>query len=240
MSHTRIADLGWTPSYVQQAKMTFPTDYKIKKSRARPDEAGLRSYFPMQEEKDNRVYGAAGCSRCVATCPQCGASWVEWMKLSVHSFPRFLRTLNGDGWSAGTGEELPLVSRCRWWMSSATPDSDEPEEVVYGEYIDPAGRHHRSRVRRCYATTIGRQFAEGSSPATHHAANVYLQVVARNSVHNTLFVRASEAAPERRLRAAHRLPVGPRATESRHIGTANSLLMSLINDPDITCCSNAT
>ena len=27
----RVADLGWTPSYVQEA-MTFPTDYKIKKS----------------------------------------------------------------------------------------------------------------------------------------------------------------------------------------------------------------
>ena len=24
----RVADLGWTPSYVQEA-MTFPTDYKI-------------------------------------------------------------------------------------------------------------------------------------------------------------------------------------------------------------------
>ena len=26
----RVADLGWTPSYVQEA-MTFPTDYKISK-----------------------------------------------------------------------------------------------------------------------------------------------------------------------------------------------------------------
>ena len=27
----RIADLGWQPSYVQEA-MTFPTDYKISKA----------------------------------------------------------------------------------------------------------------------------------------------------------------------------------------------------------------
>ena len=53
----RIADLGWTPSYVQEA-MTFPTDYKIKKSPRDPMKQVLRSYFPMQEEKDNRVYGA--------------------------------------------------------------------------------------------------------------------------------------------------------------------------------------
>src|ERR1700676_2604086 len=53
----RVADLGWTPSYVQEA-MTFPTDYKIKKAPRDPMKQVLRSYFPMQEEKDNRVYGA--------------------------------------------------------------------------------------------------------------------------------------------------------------------------------------
>ena len=53
----RIADLGWTPSYVQEA-MTFPTDYKIGKAPRDPMKQVLRSYFPMQEEKDNRVYGA--------------------------------------------------------------------------------------------------------------------------------------------------------------------------------------
>ncbi len=42
----RIADLGWTPSYVQEA-MTFPTDYKIKKAPRDPMKQVLRSYFPM-------------------------------------------------------------------------------------------------------------------------------------------------------------------------------------------------
>jgi propane monooxygenase large subunit len=58
---SRVADLGWTPSYVQEA-MTFPTDYKISKTPRDPMRQVLRSYFPMQEEKDNRVYGAATCS----------------------------------------------------------------------------------------------------------------------------------------------------------------------------------
>ena len=55
----RVADLGWTPSYVQEA-MTFPTDYKISKTPRDPMKQVLRSYFPMQEEKDNRVYGGCG------------------------------------------------------------------------------------------------------------------------------------------------------------------------------------
>ena len=53
----KIADLGWNPSYVQEA-MTHPTDYKIAKAPRDPMKQVLRSYFTMQEEKDNRVYGA--------------------------------------------------------------------------------------------------------------------------------------------------------------------------------------
>ena len=53
----KISDLGWNPTYVQEA-MTFPTDYKITKAPRDPMKQVLRSYFPMQEEKDNRVYGA--------------------------------------------------------------------------------------------------------------------------------------------------------------------------------------
>src|SRR6201992_2204822 len=45
----RVADLGWTPSYVQDA-MTFPTDYKISKTPRDPMKQVLRSYFPMQGE----------------------------------------------------------------------------------------------------------------------------------------------------------------------------------------------
>mgnify|MGYP000374394878 CR=1 FL=1 len=53
----KISDLGWNPSYVQEAS-TFPTDYKITKAPRDPMKQVLRSYFPMEEEKDNRVYGA--------------------------------------------------------------------------------------------------------------------------------------------------------------------------------------
>src|SRR5258708_12360049 len=52
---SRVADLGWTPSYVQEA-MTFPTDYKISKTPRDPMRQVLRSYFPMREEKANPVY----------------------------------------------------------------------------------------------------------------------------------------------------------------------------------------
>src|SRR6201996_3059980 len=82
----RVADLGWTPSYVQEA-MTFPTDYKIKKSPRDPMKQVLRSYFPMQEEKDNRVYGALDAALRGDMFRNVEPRWVEWMKLFLAIIP---------------------------------------------------------------------------------------------------------------------------------------------------------
>jgi propane monooxygenase large subunit len=75
---SRVADLGWTPSYVQEA-MTFPTDYKISKTPRDPMKQVLRSYFPMQEEKDNRVYGALDAALRGDMFRNVEPRWVEWM-----------------------------------------------------------------------------------------------------------------------------------------------------------------
>ena len=74
----KISDLGWNPTYVQEA-MTFPTDYKITKAPRDPMKQVLRSYFPMQEEKDNRVYGALDAALRGDMFRNVEPRWVEWM-----------------------------------------------------------------------------------------------------------------------------------------------------------------
>src|ERR1700681_336330 len=83
---TRVADLGWTPSYVQEA-MTFPTDYKISRAPKDPMKQVLRSYFPMQEEKDNRVYGALDAGLRGDMFRDVQPRWIEWMKLFLGIIP---------------------------------------------------------------------------------------------------------------------------------------------------------
>src|SRR3984893_4383737 len=78
----RIADLGWQPSYVQEA-MKFPTDYKISKAPRDPMKQVLRSYFPMQEEKDNRVYGALDAALRGDMFRNVESRWVEGMELCL-------------------------------------------------------------------------------------------------------------------------------------------------------------
>src|SRR5260370_8312114 len=83
---SRVADLGWTQSYVQEA-MTFPTDYKISKTPRDPMRQVLRSYFPMQEEKDNRVYGALDAALRGDMFRDVDPRWVEWSKLFFAIIP---------------------------------------------------------------------------------------------------------------------------------------------------------
>src|ERR1044072_9005763 len=82
----KIADLGWNPSYVQEA-MTFPTDYKIAKAPKDPMKQVLRSYFPMQEEKDNRVYGALDAALRGDMFRNVEPRWVEWVKMFMAIIP---------------------------------------------------------------------------------------------------------------------------------------------------------
>ena len=105
----RVADLGWTPSYVQEA-MTFPTDYKISKTPRDPMKQVLRSYFPMQEEKDNRVYGALDAALRGDMFRNVEPRWVEWMKLFLAIIP-FPEISAARSMAMVARIQMPLVSK---------------------------------------------------------------------------------------------------------------------------------
>jgi propane monooxygenase large subunit len=57
-AHQKIQELSWEPQYHQPVSH-YGTDYTFRKAQKKdPLKQVLRSYFPMQEEKDHRVYGA--------------------------------------------------------------------------------------------------------------------------------------------------------------------------------------
>ena len=232
----RVADLGWTPSYVQEA-MTFPTDYKISKTPRDPMKQVLRSYFPMQEEKDNRVYGALDAALRGDMFRNVEPRWVEWMKLflAIIPFPEISAARSmamvgrlAPGEELRTGFTMQMVDEFRhstiqmnlkkWYMEN---------------YIDPAGFDiTEAAFGKCYATTIGRQFAEGFLTGDAiTAANVYLTVVAETAFTNTLFVAMPSEAARNGDYALPTVFLSVQSDESRHIGNGHSMLMAMINDP---------
>ena len=155
----RIADLGWQPSYVQEA-MTFPTDYKIGKAPRDPMKQVLRSYFPMQEEKDNRVYGALDAALRGDMFRNTQPRWVEWMKLflAIIPFPEISAARSmamvarlAPGEELRTGFTMQMVDEFRHSTIQMNL-----KKLYMENYIDPAGFDiTESAFGKCSATTIG-------------------------------------------------------------------------------------
>src|ERR1017187_5705153 len=62
-AHQKIQELSWEPLYHEPVSQ-YGTDYTFQKADKKdPLKQVLRSYFPMQEEKDHRVYGAQDGAR---------------------------------------------------------------------------------------------------------------------------------------------------------------------------------
>src|ERR1700693_5151271 len=233
----RVADLGWTPSYVQEA-MTFPTDYKISRVPRDPMKQVLRSYFPMQEEKDNRVYGALDAALRGDMFRNVEPRWIEWMKLflAIIPFPEISAARSmamvgrlSPGEELRTGFTMQMVDELRhstiqmnlkkWYMEN---------------YIDPAGFDiTEAAFGKCYASTIGRQFAEGFLTGDAiTAASIYLTVVAETAFTNTLFVAMPSEAARNGDYALPTVFLSVQSDESRHIGNGHSMLMAMLNNPD--------
>jgi propane monooxygenase large subunit len=175
----RVSDLGWTPSYVQEA-MTFPTDYKISKVPRDPMKQVLRSYFPMQEEKDNRVYGALDAALRGDMFRNVEPRWIEWMKLFLAIIP------------------FPEISAAR---SMAMVGRLSPgEELRTGFTMQMVDELRHSTIQM----NLKKWYME------NHRREHLSDSCRRNCLHQHALRRdAVGGRPQRRLRAADRVLVGP-------------------------------
>ena len=233
----RIADLGWAPSYFEEV-LKYPTDYKVEKAPKDPMKQVLRSYFPMQEEKDNRVYGALDAALRGDMFRNVQPRWIEWQKLflAIIPFPEIsaarsmaIQSQIAPGEDLRTGYTMQMIDEFRhstiqmnlkkWYMEN---------------YVDPAGFDiTEAAFGKCYATTIGRQFGEGFITGDAvTSTNIYLQVVAETAFTNTLFVAMPSEAARNGDYALPTVFLSVQSDESRHIGNGHSFLMSIVKEPE--------
>jgi propane 2-monooxygenase large subunit len=233
----RVSDLGWTPTYVQEL-VKYPTDYVLNKIPKDPMRQVLRSYFPMQEEKDNRVFGALDAGLRGDMFRNVEPRWIEWMKLflaiipfpeisAARSMAMLSHVVPGDNLQTGFATQMIdelrhstiQMNLKKWYMEN---------------YVDPAGFDITEMAfGKCYATTIGRQFAEGFITGDAiTAANIYLTVVAETAYTNTLFVAMPSEAARNGDYALPTVFLSVQSDESRHIGNGHAILMSILDNPD--------
>src|SRR3979411_2911787 len=192
-AHKKIQELSWTPTFAAPAKK-YRTDYTFDKAPQKdPLRQILRSYFPMQEEKDHRVSGAEDGAIRGNMFRQVQERWMEWQKLflSIIPFPE-ISAARAMPLTINTVPNPELHNRLAIQMIDEVRRSTiqmNLKRLYMNHYIDPAGFDITEKAfSNCYAGTIGRQFGEGFITGDAiTAANVYLTIGAETGVTNTRF-----------------------------------------------------
>ena len=235
-AHAKITELSWEPTFATPATR-FGTDYTFEKAPKKdPLKQIMRSYFPMEEEKDNRVYGAMDGAIRGNMFRQVQQRWLEWQKLflSIIPFPEI---------SAARAMPMAIdaVPNPEIHNGLAVQMIDEVrhstiqmnlKKLYMNNYIDPAGFDITEKAfANNYAGTIGRQFGEGFITGDAiTAANIYLTVVAETAFTNTLFVAMPDEAA---ANGDYLLPTvfhSVQSDESRHISNGYSILLMALAD----------
>ncbi len=235
-AHAKITELSWEPTFATPATR-FGTDYTFEKAPKKdPLKQIMRSYFPMEEEKDNRVYGAMDGAIRGNMFRQVQQRWLEWQKLflSIIPFPEI---------SAARAMPMAIdaVPNPEIHNGLAVQMIDEVrhstiqmnlKKLYMNNYIDPAGFDMTEKAfANNYAGTIGRQFGEGFITGDAiTAANIYLTVVAETAFTNTLFVAMPDEAA---ANGDYLLPTvfhSVQSDESRHISNGYSILLMALAD----------
>ena len=235
-AHAKIQELSWEPTFIEPVDK-YPTDYTFEKAPKKdPLKQVLRSYFPMEEEKDNRVFGAMDGAIRGNMFRQVQERWMEWQKLflSIIPFPEI---------SAARAMPLAInaVPNPEIHNGLAIQMIDEVrhstiqmnlKRLYMNHYIDPAGFDLTEKgFANCYAGVLGRALGEGFMTGDAiTAANVFLTIVAETAFTNVLFVAMpGEAAAN----GDYLLPTvfhSVQSDESRHISNGYSIILMALAD----------
>ena len=236
-AHQKIQELAWEPQY-HEPYMKYGTDYTFRKAAKKdPLKQVLRSYFPMEEEKDNRVYGAQDGAIRGNMFRQVQERWLEWQKLflsiiplpeisAARSMPMLFHVVPNP--ELHNGQAIQMIDEVRH-----STIQQNLKRLYMNNYIDPAGFNNSLRnFHSDYCGTIGRQFAEGFITGDAiTAASIYL-IVAETAFTNTLFVAMpAEAAAN----GDYLLPTvfhSVQSDESRHISNGYATLLMALSDED--------
>ena len=235
-AHQKIQELSWDPTFVEPVDK-YPTDYTFEKAPKKdPLKQVLRSYFPMEEEKDNRVFGAMDGAIRGNMFRQVQERWMEWQKLflciipfpeisAARAMPLAINAVPNP--EVHNGLAIQMIDEVRHSTIQMNL-----KRLYMNHYIDPAGFDLTEKgFANCYAGTIGRQFGEGFITGDAiTAANVYLTIVAETAFTNVLFVAMpGEAAAN----GDYLLPTvfhSVQSDESRHISNGYSIILMALAD----------
>jgi propane monooxygenase large subunit len=237
-SHRMLERLPWEQTFADPARR-WSTDYSLRKGAGKDAlKQVLRSYFPMQHEKDDRVFGAMDGALRGSMFRHVEPRWMEWQKFFLSMIPvaeasaaRAMSMLAGvlPDPELQNGVAIQMIDEVRHAGIQMNL-----KRLYMQNYVDPAGFDISQKAfGGSYAGTIGRQFGEAFLAGDAiSAACIYLQVVAETAFTNALFVAMpSEAAAN----GDYLLPtvfLSVQSDESRHINNGYAILLMALEDDE--------
>ena len=236
-AHNRIKNFDWELSYAEKP-VRYPTKYKIPKKTKDPFRHLLREYFAMEQEKDNRQYGAledALARSCVASKAE--PRWMEVMKIA-------LPTVNVGEYGAmkAMGQLIDSIENAELRQGYMAQMLDETRHVHQQTYLlryfarhanDPEAFARAMELRHTNPSyRAGRAAQETFYVGDPIEGALCLQVVGETAYTNPIFVAMTEVASANGDQVTPSVFLSIQSDEARHMANGYATLAAVVSEPD--------
>ncbi len=235
--HERVKDFDWEWSYADKPTR-YPSRYKIPAKTKDPFRHLIRDYVSMEQEKDDRQYGALedALARTGSTA-KAEQRWIEIMKVA-------LPVANFGEYAAQKccGQLVDSIENAELRQGYMAQMIDEVrhtnQETYLSRYMakhapDPAGFNlcHKARATNIF-NYAGRAALEGFFNGDPIAGALNLQVVAETAYTNPIFVTLTEIAAVNGDQATPSVFLSIQSDEARHMANGYATLAAVLSNPD--------
>lgn len=237
-AHARVKDFAWEPEYFARRPMR-ETKYKIPRRSKDPFRHLLRDYMAMEEEKDNRQYGALEDVVARTRSPERAQHrWMEVLKPllsmttcaeygAVKCMASLVDTVDNpelrQGYVAQMLDEMRHTNQETYlirYLARHSPDPAGFNSALAARSVNPLIRAARGAVFDVFLN---------EDPLT---CSIQVQVVGEAGYTNAVFVAATEIAAANDDPATPSVFLNIQSDEVRHMANGYATLSALLSEPD--------
>ena len=236
-THERVKDFDWSFSYSDKPKR-YPTRYKVPPKTKDPFRHLIRDYCSMEQEKDDRQYGAM--SDVIARSGMPGKASERWMEIMKLVLP--ITCFGEYAAMKSCGQLIDTVDNAELRQGYLAQTIDEVRHVNQQAHLaryfakhapDPQGFAQGFKLRsRTIQARAGQAALSGFFNADPIEGAINLQVVTETAYTNPLFVAVTEIAAANGDETTPTVFLSVQSDEARHMANGYSTLAAVVSNPD--------
>lgn len=236
-AHDRVKDFDWEPTYAHK-RDRYPTKYQIPAKTKDPFRHLIRDYMSMEQEKDDRQYGALEDALARSGAPaKAERRWMEIMKPAIP-----IVTFGEYAAMKSCGQLIDTIENAELRQGYMAQMLDEVRHTNQEQYLtryftkhalDPEGFAQSLKAK---GTNIfnraGRSALENFFVGDPIEGSLNLQVVAETAYTNPIFVAMTEIAAINGDQATPSVFLSIQSDEARHMANGYATLAAVVSNPD--------